>query len=164
MGILKIRLSATLGGATGRTRMTISANADLKAQVQSLQKSLAREQCYLCWMRNNPDAPPMPVSPEEMRLVHHEYLLDLERRGVLFGAGPFVDETGQRHGAGLLIIRARTRAEAEALAFAEPYTKAGQRLMELTPWQRNEGAVTFNLRFADGALEVDGRKYKLTPA
>ena len=70
----------------------------------------------------------------------------------------------QRHGAGLLIIRARSRAAAEEIAFAEPYTKAGQRLMELTPWQRNEGVVNMNLRFADGELELDGRRYKLTPA
>lgn len=137
---------------------------DLKARVQALQKSLAREQCYLCWMRPNPDAPPLPASAEEMRLVHHDYLVDLERKGALFAAGPFVDETGQRHGAGLLIIRAKTRAEAEALAFAEPYTKAGQRLMELTPWQRNEGVINMSLRLADGALEIDSRRYKLTPA
>jgi uncharacterized protein len=140
------------------------AGDDLKTQVQALQKSLAREQCYLCWMRPNDKAPPLTASPEEMRLVHHAYLVDLERRGVLFAAGPFVDETGQRHGAGLLIIRANSRAEAEAIAFAEPYTKAGQRLMELTPWQRNEGVVNMILRFADGALELDGRRYKLTPA
>jgi uncharacterized protein YciI len=143
--------------------MTPSAD-DLKAQVHTLQKSLAREQCYLCWMRTNEAAPPMPMPPEEMRLVHHAYLVDLERRGVLFGAGPFVDETGKRHGAGLLIIRAKSRAEAEEIAFAEPYTKAGQRLMELTPWQRNEGVVNMSLRFADGALQIDGRSYKVTPA
>lgn len=140
------------------------AGEDLKTQVQALQKSLAREQCYLCWMRPNETPPPMLVLPEEMRLIHHAYLVDLERRGILFGAGPFVDETGKRHGAGLLIIRAKSRAEAEEIALAEPYTKAGQRLMELTPWQRNEGVVNMSLRFADGALELDGRAYKLTPA
>lgn len=136
---------------------------DLKRQVEAIQKSLVREQCYICWMRPNDKAPPMPMAPERMRIVHHEYLLDLERRGVLFAAGPFVDETGQRHGAGMLIIRAKTRAEAESIAFAEPYTKAGQRVMELIPWQRNEGVVNLQLRFADGVLEVDNRRYRLSP-
>lgn len=135
----------------------------LKSQVETIQKSLVREQCYVCWMRPNDKAPPMPMAPEKMRLVHHDYLLDLERRGILFAAGPFVDETGKRHGSGMLIIRARDRAEAEAIAFAEPYTKAGQRVMELTPWQRNEGVVTMQLRFADGVLEVDNRRYRLSP-
>lgn len=137
--------------------------AGLKTKVETIQKSLVREQCYVCWMRPNEKAPPLPMAPEEMRVVHHDYLLDLERRGILFAAGPFVDETGKRHGAGMLIIRAKSRAEAEAIAFAEPYTKAGQRVMEITPWQRNEGVITMQLRFADGVLEVDNRRYRLSP-
>lgn len=135
----------------------------LVQQVEAIQKSLVREQCWGCWMTNNDAAPALTLSKEEMRLVHHEYLLDLERRGVLFAAGPFVDDKGHREGAGMLIIRAKDRKQAETIAFAEPYTKAGQRLMTLTPWQRNEGTVNLRLRFADGVLEVDNRRYKLSP-
>jgi len=140
-----------------------SSQSDLVQQVAAIQKSLVREQCWVCWMTNNDAAPPLALSKEEMRLIHHEYLLDLERRGILFGAGPFVDDKGHRHGAGMLLIRAKTRAEAEAIAFAEPYTKAGQRIMTLTPWQRNEGTLNLRLCFADGVLEVDNRRYKLSP-
>lgn len=136
---------------------------DLTRKVEAIQKSLVREQCWVCWMTPNDDAPPMPLSKEEMRLVHHEYLLDLERRGILFGAGPFVDDKGHRHGAGMLIIRAPNRPAAEEIAFAEPYTKAGQRIMTLTPWQRNEGTLNLRLHFADGVLEIDNRRYKLSP-
>ncbi len=137
-------------------------NDDLQRKVEGVQNSLMREQCCVCWMTPNDDAPPLPVSKEEMRLVHHDYLLDLERRGILFGAGPFVDEKGHRHGAGMIIIRATSRAEAEDIAFAEPYTKARRRIMTLTPWQRNEGTLNLRLRFADGVLEVDNRRYKLS--
>ena len=137
--------------------------SDLVHKVEAIQKSLVREQCWVCWMTNNDAAPPLALSKEEMRLVHHEYLLDLERRGILFAAGPFVDDTGHRHGAGMLLIRAKNRTEAEAIAFAEPYTKAGQRIMTLTPWQRNEGSLNLRLCFADGVLEVDNRRYKLSP-
>ena len=35
------------------------------------------------------------------------YLRDLERRGILFGAGSLQDEIGKRFGAGMFIIRAR---------------------------------------------------------
>ena len=138
-------------------------HAALAQQVEAIQKSLVREQCWVCWMTNNDAPPPLALSKEEMRLVHHDYLLDLERRGILFAAGPFVDDKGHRQGAGMLIIRAKDRGEAEAIAFAEPYTKAGQRLMTLTPWQRNEGTVNLRLCFADGVLEVDNRRYKLSP-
>lgn len=135
---------------------------DLKHRAAAIQGSLSREQCYVLMMRPNPSPPPMPCSPEEMRIVHHEYLLDLERRGILFAAGPFVDENGTRVGAGMIVIRSKSRAEAEAIGNAEPYTKAGQRLMDFIPWQRNEGTVRLNLRFADGVLEVDQRTYRLT--
>ena len=135
---------------------------DHKSRAAAIQGSLSREQCYVLMMKPNPAPPPMPCSPEEMRIVHHEYLLDLERRGILFGAGPFVDETGNRVGSGMIIIRAKNRSEAEAIGNAEPYTAAKQRLMEFIPWQRNEGTVRMNLRFADGVLEIDQRTYKLS--
>lgn len=134
---------------------------DLNRKVEGIQKSLAREQCYIGMMTPTDAPPPTGKSPQEVRIEHHEYLLDLERRGVLFGAGPFVDENGKRHGAGMIIIRAKSRAEAEKLAFAEPYTKYGMRKMELTPWQRNEGSVNLTIRFADGVLTVDDRTYAL---
>ena len=126
-------------------------------------RTLLREQCYLCFMR--PTDKPLPVgrTAADIRAEHHDYLVGLERSGVLFAAGPFVDETGARHGAGLIILRVRTRAEAETIAFAEPYTKLGLRTMELTPWQRNEGVLNLKLRFADGVLEVDNRTYALKP-
>lgn len=135
---------------------------DHKSRAAAIQGSLSREQCYVLMMKPNPAPPPMPCSPEEMRIVHHEYLLDLERRGILFGAGPFVDETGNRVGSGMIIIRVKSRSEAEAIGNAEPYTAAKQRLMEFIPWQRNEGTVRMNLRFADGVLEIDQRTYKLS--
>jgi uncharacterized protein YciI len=133
---------------------------DLNRKVDG--KTLLREQCYVCWMKPT-DAPPPPgKTAADIRSEHFAYLLGLERSGVLFAAGPFVDENGTRHGAGMLLIRAASRVEAEKIAFAEPYTKAGMRAMELTPWQRNEGSLNLRIRFADGVVEIDNRSYSLT--
>ena len=63
-------------------------------------KTLLREQCYVCWMTPT-DAPPPPgKTAADIRTEHFAYLRDLEHSGVLFAAGPFVDEDGVRHGAG----------------------------------------------------------------
>jgi len=124
-------------------------------------KTLLREQCYICWMTPTDAAPPAGKTAADIRTDHFAYLLELERSGVLFAAGPFVDEDGVRHGAGMLLVRAATRVEAEAIAYAEPYTKAGMRKMTLTPWQRNEGTLNLRIRFADGVIEVDNRTYAL---
>lgn len=124
---------------------------------------LAREQCYVCWM-SAPDNPPrLRKSPTRMRKEHHDYLVDLERKGILFGAGPFMDEKGQRVGVGMLIIRASSTAAARRIANAEPYTKAGQRVMTVTPWQRNEGCINLSISFADGELSIDNRSWSLVP-
>jgi hypothetical protein len=127
-------------------------------------RTMLREQCYVCWMTPTDAPPPAGKTAVDVRTEHFAYLIELERSGVLFAAGPFVDESGTRHGAGMIIIRASTRAEAEAIAYAEPYTKAGMRKMVLTPWQRNEGTLSLRIRFSDGVVEVDNRTYALAPA
>ncbi len=134
----------------------------MTGQEAPARRHLLREQCYVCWMTPTDAAPPPGKTEQDIRTEHFAYLIDLERRGVLFAAGPFVDETGARLGAGMIIIRAKTRAEAETIAFAEPFTAAGMRAMALTPWQRNEGAINLRIRFLDGVVEVDNRTYALT--
>lgn len=130
---------------------------------QSFGIKLAREQCYVCWMSAPENPPKLRKSPTRIRKEHHDYLVDLERKGILFGAGPFMNELGERKGVGMIIIRAKSTAAAKRIANAEPYTKAGQRIMTVTPWQRNEGTIRMGINFADGELSVDNRRWKLTP-
>ncbi len=137
---------------------------EVGAARQRVEKGLTREQCYLCIMRKNESPPEQTKSHDQLRLDHHDFLLDLERRGILFAAGPFRDENGQwstAHGIGMIIVRAKTRADAETIAFSEPFTKAGLHTMEVAPWQRNEGTVRINVQFADGVLEIDNRTYEI---
>ena len=111
-----------------------------------------------------PDNPPkLRKSAARIRKEHHDYLVGLERKGILFGAGPFMDEKGRRVGVGMLIIRASSTAAAKRIANAEPYTKAGQRVMTVTPWQRNEGCLSLSISFADGELSLDKRTWTLAP-
>lgn len=137
---------------------------DLAQQVAALSTSLSREQCYLLMMRPNPDAPPdllLGNAREQLRIRHHDYLVDLERRGIIFAAGPFADIGEKPSGSGLIIIRAADREEAARIGGQEPYTHAGLRLMDIIPWQRNEGSLRLELRLADGVLKIDERTYRL---
>jgi uncharacterized protein YciI len=137
---------------------------DAEERATELMNRLQREQCYLIMMRPADNPPPPPKPQPEMRLEHHAFLVEMERRGVLFAAGPCRDDEGWVRGTGLLIFRASSRAEAEALARQEPYTKYGQREIEIIPWQRNEGSMTINLRLADGIVEIDNRRWSIGPA
>ena len=138
--------------------------SNAEQQATAPKAKLQREQCYLIMMRpvENPKVAPIPQA--EMRLEHHDYLVDMERRGILFAAGPLRDDEGWERGYGLLIFRASNRAEATNWAMQEPYTKYGQREVEIIPWQRNEGTISINLRLADGFLEIDNRKWAIGPA
>ena len=138
--------------------------SDADTQANQLMNRLQREQCYLIMMRPAENPPAPPKAQAEMRLEHHDFLVEMERRGVLFAAGPCRDGEGWVRGTGLLIFRAKDRAEAEKLARQEPYTKYGQRDIDIIPWQRNEGSMTVNLRLADGVLEIDNRRWTLGPA
>lgn len=133
---------------------------DTAQVVQNISSALTREQLYVLMMRPNPEAP-QTLARDELRIHHHTYLLDLERSGRLFAAGPFADLGEKPTGSGMIIIRAANHAEAADIGAQEPYTKAGLRIMDVVPWQRNEGTVRIEIRFADGVLKVDGRTYAL---
>ena len=132
-------------------------------QVAAITASLTREQTYVLMMRPNPEAPRIE-SRDLLRIEHHEYLLDLERRGILFAAGPFADSGEKPSGSGMIVIRAASREEATRIGHQEPYTRNRLRLMDVIPWQRNEGTLKLELRLADGVLKIDERTYKLTKA
>jgi uncharacterized protein YciI len=68
------------------------------------------------------------------RPAHVDYLDDLNARGVLKFAGPFLDGDGKPCGS-LVAVEAADRAAAEALAAGDPYAKAGLfASVEINPW------------------------------
>ncbi len=98
-----------------------------------------REQC---WVIHNEPVEPWPAaapSEQALRALHHEFIHDLDAKGLLVGAGPFLDDTGNRFGTGMIIFRAATRSEAERIANAEPFIAHGVRRLKLVPWQRIAG-------------------------
>ena len=98
-----------------------------------------REQC---WVINNEVVEPRPagVPPQEQLAdLHHAFIDDLDAKGMLVGAGPFLDDSGKRFGTGMIIFRCATRAEAEKIANSEPYIAHGVRRLKLMPWQKIAG-------------------------
>lgn len=86
---------------------------------------------------------------------HLEYQISLEKRGIMFGAGPFWDDSEERWlGEGMVIIRAASLAEADAVAAADPMHRSGARAYTIRPWLLNEGCLTLTVRYSDGSREV----------
>jgi len=70
----------------------------------------------------------------DTRSAHVEFLNGLNAQGKLAFAGPFSGEDGKPDGS-MVVIEAEGRAGAEALAAADPYSKAGLfDSVEIKPW------------------------------
>ncbi len=94
----------------------------------------------------------------DRRAVHHLHLAhqyDIEARGIMFAAGPFLGDDGKPFGPGMIIIRAKSEEEARGIADADPYHKLGFRKYRLQRWQMNEGTIGLRINFSDGAYTID---------
>ena len=131
-------------------------------EADHLTRPLSREQCYLCIMTLVEPPPKSGPSKDSLRAEHKKFLAGLENEGRIFGAGKLenADESETTElGYGMFILRAASRAEAERIAFQEPYTRAGHRTMKLVPWQRTEGDMTIRISFTNGTMTIDRRQF-----
>ena len=79
----------------------------------------------------------MPLLP-----AHLEYLIGLEKRGLLFASGPLTDVgAGPLGGGGLTVLRVANASEAREIAEAEPFAKNGLRTFEIKEWTIMEGTL-----------------------
>ena len=86
---------------------------------------------------------------------HLAFQVDLERRGIMFGAGPFfADNEEDWEGEGMVIIRAGSLAEAKAIAATDPMHSSGARSFTVRPWLLNEGTLTIKLSYSNGRREI----------
>jgi uncharacterized protein len=88
--------------------------------------------------------------------AHLEYVVGLERRGLVFASGPVTDPDGTFRGEGLTVLRAGSADQARALAGADPFVLAGLRDYTVARWTVIEGAFAVTLRFSDSSFTVEG--------
>ena len=92
----------------------------------------------------------LPLLPE-----HLNYMIDLEKRGILFASGPFLADEHVTAGTGMTILRASSREEAEAIAREDPFNKSGLRTFEIRTWQLNEGSYTVTVNYSDRSYRIE---------
>src|SRR5262245_8858844 len=123
--------------------------ADAPSDVHPMtQKFLGREM-YLVVAR--------PVrSPEiEKRLADHlTHQVDLERRGIMFAAGPLYSRGSNIPEAGMFVLRAASFEEADAIAKTDPLHQAGLRTYTIQKWRLNEGSITVTVNYSDQTATI----------
>jgi uncharacterized protein YciI len=122
-----------------------------KAAILEACEAMLRKQLYVIFTKPVNGMDPVMAVLEE----HLKFQIDLEKRGIMFGAGPFWNDAEDAwEGEGMVIVRAGSLADAKALAASDPMHKAGARSYTVRPWLLNEGTVTVKLTYSDGGREV----------
>ncbi len=119
--------------------------------VLEASKGMLQKQLYVVFTK-----PAKGLGPVLENLKEHlDFQCSLERRGIMFGAGPFwADNEEDWHGEGMVIIRAASLAEAKRIAAEDPMHKSGARNFTVRPWLLNEGTVTVKITYSDGKREL----------
>lgn len=99
-----------------------------------------------------------PLSGPGLAEKLHEHILgqiELEKRHILFGAGPLQDEGKDRPTRGMFVIRAASFAEARAILDQDAFHKAGLRSYKLYRWSLNEGSISLTINYSDQTAKID---------
>ena len=123
---------------------------DVDERIAALTQKMLRRRFYAVLSQPSP-------TPEKLKALlpaHLEYMIALEKRGVLFASGPLSDGQGPPNGAGLTILRAASAGEARELAQADPFVKNGLRTFELKEWTVMEGTLGLRVNLSDQTVEV----------
>jgi uncharacterized protein YciI len=115
-----------------------------------LMRKMLRKKLYV--LISKPAVPPEQLKP--FLLAHLEYMIGLEKRGLVFASGPLADGAGPPTGHGLTVLRANSAAEARALAEADPFFVNKLRSFELKEWTIMEGSLSLRVNLSDQSIEV----------
>jgi uncharacterized protein len=85
---------------------------------------------------------------------HLQYMIALEKRGVVFASGPFTPGLGVSVGDGLTIFRATSIDEAKVFANGDPFVLNGARSYDVREWTVMEGRIGIELDFSDRAYGI----------
>jgi len=130
-----------------------SANSAPQMKENMRPKQALRMELYVYETRLSGDPKEMVTYLPE----HLEYQLELERKGIMFGAGPLFEQDKPKGPpvAGMIIIRADSMEHAREIADADPMHKAGVRSYTLRKWFLNEGSLEVSLKFSKQNFELE---------
>src|SRR5689334_9827087 len=125
--------------------------SELQDRINELTSPMLKKELYVVLT-----TPTRPMSEILPRLPDHlNYMIDLERRGILFASGPFLAGKDLLPGTGMTILRAGSLEEAEAIAGEDPLNRSGMRTFEVRTWQLNEGSFTVTVNYSDRSYSIE---------
>ena len=122
-----------------------------KDDILEASKGMLQMQLFVVFTTPTNGMGPVMENIEE----HLQFQVDLEQRGIMFGAGPFwADDEHTWNGEGMVIIRAASLEHAKEIAATDPMHSSGARSFTVRPWLLNEGRVTVAVDLSTGRHAV----------
>lgn len=120
-------------------------------QVLAQERNPLRMTLYVIETRGVPERASEAGEFMQSHLAHQD---DLERRGIMFGAGSLREEgvEGGPPTSGLIIIRADSFEQAREIADADPMHANGLRTYTIRRWSLNEGTFNIRVNFSDQSV------------
>jgi uncharacterized protein YciI len=119
-------------------------------RVQELTQRMLRKKLYVILSKGGATVEQIA----ELLPQHLEYMIGLEKKGVLFASGPLAAPPGRLAGDGLTILRVATADEATAIASSDPFVVNKLRTFEVREWTVMEGSLALKVNFSDQTLEI----------
>lgn len=118
-------------------------------RIRQLTQRMLRKKLYVILSKGG-------ATPEQIGAMlpqHLEYMIGLEKKGVLFASGPLTAAPGAPVGDGLTILRAANAAEARKIASKDPFVINKLRTFEVREWTLMEGSVGVTVNFSDQSID-----------
>ena len=125
-------------------------SASGEERIRQLTSRMLRKKLYVILSKGG-------ATPEQIGAIlpqHLEYMIGLEKKGVLFASGPLADAEGKTRGDGLTVLRAESADEARAIASTDPFVINKLRTFEVREWTVMEGSLGVKINFSDQSLEI----------
>jgi uncharacterized protein YciI len=120
-------------------------------RVSELTRKMLRKKLFV--LISKPIAPPERLQP--FLSAHLEYMIGLEKRGLVFASGPFsAGEGSPPTGEGMTILRAKDADEARTLGEGDPFFVNGLRSFDLKEWTLMEGTLGLRVNLSDQSIDV----------
>jgi uncharacterized protein YciI len=116
-------------------------------RIRQLTQGMLRKKLYVILSKGGAS----PDRLKDLLPAHLEFMIDLEKSGVLFASGPL---DGGARGDGLTILRAASLEEAKQVAARDPFVINGLRSFDVREWTVMEGSLGIKVNFSDQTLEL----------
>jgi len=118
-------------------------------RIRELTQRMLRRKLYVVFST----ATGTPDRIKDVLPLHLEYMIGLERKGLVFASGPLTTG-GEPRGDGMTVLRCASADEARRIAEADPFFVNGLRSIEVREWTVMEGSLGLKVNFSDQSVEV----------